>query len=194
MTSHIEQAEAVNAERAAMPKEQRVQAEAADAPLLRIQLAYAIKRAKEAEAKTGPTDALEQRLATMERLAAAWQKEAERARNDCALPADAADAAELRIWQALERPLTEEETAEHIKTLRSLRYLAAEAINLSSDTVKAAEKRVRDLHAPVQRMGQTWCQECSVRRSTGLRTEDWVAYIPHPCPTINALENKEPTT
>jgi hypothetical protein len=53
VTSHIEQVEAINAERAAMPKEQRVQAEAADAPLLRIQLAYAMQRAEDAEAKTG---------------------------------------------------------------------------------------------------------------------------------------------
>jgi hypothetical protein len=57
----------------------------------------------------------------------------------------------------------------------------------------AAKKRVKDLHAPVQHMGQAWCGECSVRRSTGLRTEEWVAFIPHPCRTINALENKEST-
>jgi hypothetical protein len=77
---HLEQAEAANAKAAALPKDERLVSEAANAPYLRIQLAYALKRADEAEAKTGPTDALEQRLTAMEKLAAAWQKEAERAR------------------------------------------------------------------------------------------------------------------
>lgn len=192
MNRHIEQVEAINAERAALPKDERVKLEAADAPLLRIQLAYAMNRAEKAEARTGPTDALEQRLAAMGKLAAAWQKEAERAHKNLAAAADTTDDAEIRIWCALERPLTEEEVAEHLKILRGCRYLAAEAIHVSSDTYKDAKKRVTALHAPVQHMGQTWCQECSVRRRTGPKTEEWVAFIPHPCQTLEALENKEP--
>ena len=132
---------------------------------------------------------IEQRLAAMEKLAAAWQKEAEHARKDCAVPADMADVAEMRIWDALERPLTMEEVTEHIKILRGVRHLAVHAIEVSSDTYKDAKKRVTALHAPVQHMGQTWCAECSVRRRTGPKTEEWVAFIPHPCPTIEALEN-----
>lgn len=53
---------------------------------------------------------------------------------------------------------------------------------------EAALDRVRALHQPIQHMGQTWCAECSVRRSTGPKTYEWVAYIPHPCPTIDAIE------
>ncbi|MGV2914682.1 hypothetical protein [Streptomyces alfalfae] len=157
----------------------------ADAARLTKELEQA-RRAKLAEA--------EPRLAAMERLAAAWQKEAERARNDCANQAFPADAVEFTLWGAADGPLDDFDIVTVIKTLRSLRHLTVEAISIASDTVKAAKKRVRDLHAPVQHMGQTWCQECSVRRSTGPRTEEWTAYIPHPCPTINALEDKEPTT
>jgi hypothetical protein len=184
---HIDEVEAINSKRAAMPREERVKVEAADAPLLRIQLAYALERAEQAEAKTGPTDALEQKLAAMEKLAAAWQKEAERARKDLALAADTADDAEILIWSALSRTLTEEEVSEHLKILRGCRYLAAEAIHVSSDAYKDAKKRVTALHQPVQHMGQTWCGECSVRRQTGPKTEEWVAFIPHPCPTIKEL-------
>lgn len=54
-----------------------------------------------------------------------------------------------------------------------------------------ARKRIADLHAPIQQMSQTWCSECSVRRSTGPKTEEWVAYIPHPCPTLEALDRRE---
>lgn len=143
------------------------------------------------EARQAKLADAEPRLAAMEKLAAAWQVEAERARKDCAVPADMADVAELRIWVALERPLTEEEVAEHIKILRGTRHLAVGAIEIAADVCDDAKKRVRALHEPVQHMGQTWCGECSVRRSTGLRTEEWVAFIPHPCRTINALENKE---
>ncbi|QWA26796.1 hypothetical protein KJK32_46625 (plasmid) [Streptomyces sp. JCM17656] len=129
----------------------------------------------------------------MEKLAAAWQKEAERARKDSAVPADMADVAEMRIWDALERPLTMEEVAEHIKILRSSRLLAAEALHVCADTWNDAKKRLTALHAPVQHMGRTWCAECSVRRRTGPKTDEWVAFIPHPCPTIDAFENKEPS-
>jgi hypothetical protein len=188
---HIDEVEAINAKRAAMPKEERVKAEAADAPLLRIQLAYALERAEQAESKTGPTDALEHKLAAMEKLAAAWQKEAERAREDTAVPADLADVAEFRIWCALERPLTEEEVHEHIKILRYARLLSVEAIEIAHGTYMAAKKRVTALHQPVQHMGQTWCGECSVRRRTGPKADEWVAFIPHPCPTLDALDDKE---
>lgn len=193
MTKHIDQVEAINAERAAMPKEQRVALEAADAPLLRIQLAYAMQRAEDAEARTGPTDALEQRLAAMEKLAAAWQKEAERARKDLADQAYTDDAIEFVAWSALAGPLPEVDIISILRTIRQCRYLATNSIHVFADDLKAAKKRVTDLHAPVQHMGQTWCGECSVRRSTGPKTEEWVAYIPHPCNTIHALENKEPT-
>lgn len=191
---HLEAAEAANAKAAALPKDERLVSEAANAPYLRIQLAYALQRAEDAEAKTGPTDALEQRLAAMEKLAAAWQKEAERAREESAVPADMADVAELRIWVALERPLTEEEVAEHIKILRWSRHLAVHAIEVAHGTYTDAKKRITALHSPVQHMGQTWCSECSVRRRTGPHTDEWVSFIPHPCATIDALENKEPTT
>ncbi|WP_275428519.1 hypothetical protein [Streptomyces sp. CS090A] len=43
-------------------------------------------------------------------------------------------------------------------------------------------------------MGQAWCGECSVRRRTGPQAEEWVAFIPHPCPTINALNSTETTS
>ncbi|MFF1358800.1 hypothetical protein [Streptomyces sp. NPDC058297] len=191
MTSHIEQVEAINAKRAAMPKDQRVQAEAADAPLLRIQLAYALQRAEDAEAKTGPTDALEQRLAAMEKLAAAWQKEAERARNDLADQAYPDDAIEFVAWSALAGPLPEADIVSILRTIRQCRYLMTESLHVFADDLNAAKKRVTALHAPVQHMGQTWCGECSVRRSTGPRSEEWVALIPHPCPTIDAISGTE---
>ena len=54
-------------------------------------------------------------------------------------------------------------------------------------------ERIAALHAPVRHMGQTWCGECSVRRSTGPLAEEWVAFIPHPCPTLNALNDTEAT-
>lgn len=146
------------------------------------------------QARNAKLSEAEPRLAAMEKLAAAWQKEAERARKDSAVPADMADVAELRIWVALERPLTEDEVSEHIKILRGTRHLAVGAIEIAADTYKHAKKRIRDLHAPVKHLGKTWCSECSVRRRTGPRTDEWVAFIPHPCPTIDALENKEPTT
>jgi len=135
----------------------------------------------------------EPRLAAMERLAAAWQKEAERARRDLASQAFPDDHTEFIVWSALDRPLDEFDVTTVIKTLRHCRYLAAEALHVCADTWKAAEKRLRDLHAPVQHMGKTWCGACSVRRRTGPHSEEWVEYIPHPCPTLDTLENKETT-
>jgi len=55
----------------------------------------------------------------------------------------------------------------------------------------ALVSRLTALHAPVQHLGKTWCSECSVRRSTGPHTEEWVACIPHPCPTLEAIDHKE---
>lgn len=190
---HLEEAEAANAKNAALPRDERLRTEAANAPYLRIQLAYALKRAEEAEAKTGPTDALEQRLAAMEKLAAAWQKEAERARKDLADQAYPDDSIEFVAWSALAGPLDEADVLAILKTIRQCRYLATESIHVFNDDLNAAKKRLRDLHAPVQHLGRTWCGECSVRRRTGPHTDEWVAFIPHPCPTIDALENKEPT-
>jgi multidrug resistance efflux pump len=113
------------------------QTEAAEAEVKRLtgELEQA-RAAKLAEA--------EPRLAAMEKLAAAWQKEAERARKDAAVPADMADVAEMRIWDALERPLTMEEVAEHIKILRGVRNLAVHAIEIASGTFTNAKKRVLD--------------------------------------------------
>jgi hypothetical protein len=53
-------------------------------------------------------------------------------------------------------------------------------------------ERVRALHRPVTLLGQTWCDECSTQRATGPRTAERVAYIPHPCNTIRALEGEMP--
>lgn len=185
---HLEEAEAANAKNAAFPRDERLRTEAANAPYLRIQLAYALKRAEEAEAKTGPTDALEQRLAAMEKLAAAWQKEAERARRDLADQAYPDDAIEFVAWSALAGPLDEADVLAILKTIRQCRYLATESIHVFNDDLNAAKKRIRDLHAPVQHLGRTWCGECSVRRRTGPHTDEWTVFIPHPCATIDALE------
>lgn len=135
---------------------------------------------------------LEQRLAAMEKLAAAWQTEAERARKDCADHAYSDDAIEFVAWSALAGPLPEVDVIAILRTIRQSRYLATESVHVFADDWKNAKKRVTALHAPVQHMGQTWCQECSVRRRTGPKTEEWVAFIPHPCQTLEALENKEP--
>ncbi|QKW31486.1 hypothetical protein HUT11_35575 (plasmid) [Streptomyces seoulensis] len=190
---HIEAAESANAKAAALPQDERLRSEAANAPYLRIQLAYALRRAETAEAKTGPTDALEQRLAAMEKLAAAWQKEAERARKDLANQAFPDDHTEFIIWSALDRPMDQFDVTTVIKTFRQARFLAAEALNVIPDSWNDLKKRVTALHAPVQNLGKTWCAECSVRRSTGPRTDEWIAFIPHPCPTLEALEGKAPT-
>jgi hypothetical protein len=162
-------------------------AEAAEAEVKRLngQLDQA-RKAKLAQAQP--------RLAAMEKLAAAWQKEAERARNDLARQAHPDDGTEFIIWSALEGPLDEYDVTSLLQTLRHCRYLATEAMHVFIDDWKAAKKRITDLHTPVQHLGKTWCSECSVQRRTGPHTNEWVAFIPHPCPTLEALENKEPTT
>jgi hypothetical protein len=189
---HLEQAEAANAKAAALPKDERLVSEAANAPYLRIQLAYALKRADEAEAKTGPTDALEQRLTAMEKLACAWQKEAESARRDLAAQARPDDDVEFVAWSALAGPLNEADVIAILRTIRQARYLMTESLHVFADDLRAAKKRIRDLHSPAQHLGKTWCQECSRRRRTGPKTDEWVAFVSHPCPTIEALEAKEP--
>lgn len=165
--------------------EQRAEKAEADVTRLTRELEEA-RRAKLAEA--------EPRLAAMEKLAAAWQKEAEQARKNLADQAYWDDTVEFIVWSALDRPLVHADVVAVIKTIRHCRILAAEALNVCADTWKDAEKRIRDLHTPVQHMGQTWCRECSVRRRTGPHADEWLAYIPHPCPTIDALENKGPST
>lgn len=130
----------------------------------------------------------EERLASMERAAAAWQKEAQYLRGKVSVPVDTADAAEFLLWSALDRPLTEEEYGEHIRTLRGLRLLATEGLIIVGTTYTEAKRRLLALHTPVEHMGKTWCAECSVRRRTGPKTEEWVAFVPHPCHTIEALD------
>lgn len=163
--------------------EQRAKAAEADVARLTNEL----EQTRQAKLKDA-----EPKLAAMEKLAAAWQKEAEHARQALADQAYPDDSVEFVVWSALASPLPEADIRSIIKTIRQCRHLAAEAINVSADAWNDAKKRITDLHAPVRHMGQTWCSECSVRRSTGPRDEEWVAFIPHPCPTINALDNKEP--
>lgn len=159
--------------------------------LLKEAEAKATRLARELEeTRNAKLAAADQRVTTMEKLAAAWQKEAEQSRNRLAEQAYSDDAIEFLIWSALERPLPEVDVVAVLRTLRNCRALAGEAIHLASDTVKDTKKRVTALHAPVRHMGQTWCGECSVRRSTGPRTEEWVAFIPHPCPTIEAITER----
>lgn len=57
------------------------------------------------------------------------------------------------------------------------------------------EKRIRAalaLHQPIEHLGRTWCDACSTRRRTGPRTDEWVAFIPYPCPTVEALTEETP--
>lgn len=80
-----------------------------------------------------------------------------------------------------------------VEQLRGRTEKAERAVDLLAGSHRRAEQleaaiaRVRDLHQSVQHMGQIWCGECSVRRRTGPKTEEWVAFIPHPCATIRAL-------
>lgn len=185
-----EQIDAIEEKRRALPPEERQRLEAADAPYLRIQLGCMLERAQRAEAVR--PEALEEQLATMTRLAGEWQKEAERTRRDLAAAANPEDVAEVRLWGAADRPLTQAEVTEHLALLRNLRMLAAEAIFISSDVTKAAKNRVLDLHRPVTLMGMVCCDECSLLRQTGPRSSERMAYIPHPCATVQALEGEAP--
>lgn len=54
----------------------------------------------------------------------------------------------------------------------------------------AAVTRARELHHPVTLMGVVCCDECSTQRSTGPHTSERIAYIPHPCRTIQALNGE----
>lgn len=57
-------------------------------------------------------------------------------------------------------------------------------------SVLAVVARIRSLHHPVQYLGLTICNECSVQRSTGPGVWERIAVIPHPCNTIQALEGE----
>lgn len=122
------------------------------------------------------------KLAAMEKLAAAWQEEAERARKDNAVPADLSDVAEMRIWDALERPLTMEEVAEHIRILRGTRHLAVHAVEVASDTYKNVKQRITDVADAIPP---------SDTAVSGEWENGWDAAM-HA--VRNVLENKEPTT
>jgi hypothetical protein len=50
--------------------------------------------------------------------------------------------------------------------------------------------RISSLHRPVQYMSVTICDHCSVQRSTGPRTWERIAIMPHPCQTIEAIEGE----
>lgn len=182
------QIDAVTAKRDAMPPEERQRFEAGDAPYLRIQLGCMLERAQQAEAAR-PVQ-LEQQLAAMTKLAAAWQKEAERNRRDLATAANPEDVAELRLWGAAGRALTQEEVTEQLALLRNLRMLTAEAIHIAADVTAEAKKRVTDLHRPVTLMSMACCDECSTERRTGPNASERIAYIPHPCRTIQALNGE----
>jgi hypothetical protein len=139
------------------------------------------------QARQAKLSEAEPKLAAMERLAAAWQKEADRARKDLADQAYPDDTVEFVVWSALAGPLSEGDIRAVIKTIRQCRHLAAEALNVCADTWDDAKKRITDLHQPVRHLGKVWCSGCSVRRSTGPQTDEWVAFIPHPCPTLDAI-------
>lgn len=65
-----------------------------------------------------------------------------------------------------------------------------EAADALGRELLAVKDRVRALHAPVTLLGRVWCDECSTQRSTGPGTFERIAYIPHPCPTVQALEGE----
>lgn len=58
------------------------------------------------------------------------------------------------------------------------------------DALNARLDAARALRQPEEHLGHLWCSECSVKRRTGPRTEEWVAFIPHPCPTLDALNGE----
>lgn len=65
-----------------------------------------------------------------------------------------------------------------------------EAADVLGRELVAVKDRVQALHRPVTLMGQVWCDECSGQRRTGPKTYERIAYIPHPCRTIQALEGE----
>lgn len=65
-----------------------------------------------------------------------------------------------------------------------------EAADVVGQELLAVKDRVRALHRPITLMGQVWCDECSTQRSAGPRTSERIAYIPHPCNTIRALDGE----
>lgn len=55
---------------------------------------------------------------------------------------------------------------------------------------RASIARLHALHHPVQYLGLTICNECSVQRTTGPGVWERIAVIPHPCNTIQAIEGE----
>jgi hypothetical protein len=68
-------------------------------------------------------------------------------------------------------------------------YVTGPCLECAAGAIVAVA-RARALHRPVTLLGQAWCDECSTQRSTGPRTAERIAYIPHPCPTIRALDGE----
>lgn len=152
--------------------EQRAEKAEADVARLTRELEEA-RRAKLAEA--------EPRLAAMEKLAAAWQKEAEQARKNLADQAYWDDTVEFIVWSALDRPLVHADVVAVIKTIRHCRVLAAEALNVCADTWKDAETRIRQVIDDGPPSGMA---------IPGEWENGWDAAMDA---VRNALENKEPT-
>lgn len=69
---------------------------------------------------------------------------------------------------------------------RRVEQLEAERDHRDAEITRV-RARVAALHHPVTLMGQVWCDECSTQRLTGPSTCERIAYIPHPCRTIQAL-------
>jgi hypothetical protein len=67
----------------------------------------------------------------------------------------------------------------------------ANADRLYAQHLAEIRSRVAALHSPFTALDQVWCDECSTQRSTGPRTSERVALIPHPCRTIQALDGEE---
>lgn len=65
-----------------------------------------------------------------------------------------------------------------------------EAADVVGRELLAVKDRVRELHRPVTLLGRVWCDECSTQRSIGPKTFERIAYIPHPCRTIQALDGE----
>jgi len=63
-------------------------------------------------------------------------------------------------------------------------------VRLVADAAEGAKKRAVELHHPVTLMGMVCCDECSTQRRTGPHATERIAFIPHPCRTIKALNGE----
>lgn len=63
-------------------------------------------------------------------------------------------------------------------------------VRLVADAAEGAKKRAVELHRPVTLMGMVCCDECSTERQIGPRSTERIAFIPHPCRTIQALNGE----